>query len=201
MQDYFAGTVKAGRDRADIRCVENNRSHHDAHGQLVRLKQVSRIAFYTGIVAAVILTAVLWYLSDDSGTTYMEIIQASILTRQQLAPAMMLSGLFLLAVVALITWLIALYSSFRVAGPLYRFSQNLKTSHEGQPLIGIREDDCLHDVSEQLLDSLRSFEAHNQAIARLAEQAQASLEAGDRDEYSRQVTLLKDSIRQVRIDG
>ncbi len=180
--------------------MENNQSQHDTHGHLVRLKQVSRIAFYTGFVAVAVLATVLWYLSDDSSTTYMELIQSSILTRQQLVPVMLLSGLFLLAVVALITWLIALYSSFRVAGPLYRFSQNLKTSHEGQPLIGIRDDDCLHDVSEQLLDSLRGFQAHNQAIARLAEQAQVSLQAGDASEYSRQVAQLKDHIRQVRID-
>ncbi len=170
---------------------------------LVRLKLVSRVAFFTGLSAALILGLVLFYLADESGATYLDVVRAHFITHQQLGPALLLAGLFLLSLVALITWVISVYSSFRVAGPLYRFTQNLRFSHEGAAPLGIREKDCLHQVSNQLLDSLHKFDAHNRRIGELSQEAITCLQsarAGAEDEYARVVAQLKEMVGRVRVE-
>lgn len=115
--------------------------------QGIDLKLVSRFALYTSVVAVAMLVLSVLFLTDQTGTSYSEIIYAHSLSQKHLKPVLLISGLCLLSFVAFITWLFTIYSSFRIAGPLYRFSRNLEHAAEGVPPIGVRSDDALQGKS------------------------------------------------------
>jgi len=168
---------------------------------LKRFKQFAWVALLTGLVAAIVLGALIHFLSTEGGTNYSEIIRAHWLAQSHLAPALWIAGLFLLSLVALITGLIAIYSSFRIAGPLYRFSRNLSVS-EKHSIIGIRQDDCLQDVSRQLQDSIHSLDVHRQTIHERVKKAEACLRSADEAvvaEYAALIKQLKARLAAVKI--
>ena len=69
-------------------------------------------------------------LAGSPGVSYLQNVQSLAMTHRQLPMVMLAGGLTLAAGTGLTTWLITLYSSFRVAGPLYRFSRNLELGIE-----------------------------------------------------------------------
>lgn len=89
---------------------------------LFQCKWVARIALTFGAIASIGLLQEIILFTDEKGTDYAHIISNHGLTRQSLEPAILVFGL----VMVVIAWLIELYSSFRIAGPLLVFSQNLK---------------------------------------------------------------------------
>ena len=89
-------------------------------------KWVAKIALSVAAVAWIGLLLAIFLVTDENGTDYAHIISSNSLTRQSLGPAILVFGLVMVVVASISTWLIALYSSFRIAGPLFRFSQNLK---------------------------------------------------------------------------
>ena len=179
----------------NIEICATDRDRHE------RLKQLGWIALLVGLAAAVVLGGLIYFLSTSGGTSYIEMINAHRLSQSHLVPALWVAGLFLLSLVALITGIIALYSSFRVAGPLYRFARNLSVS-EKHSIIGIRQGDCLQDVSQQLRDSIRSLDAYKQDIHEMLEKAEACLQSPDENtvvEYAALIKQLKAKLDGVRI--
>jgi len=94
-------------------------------GALFHLKWVGKIALLVALVAAVGLVAAVLGVSDDQTTSYTSLVVSRGMTQQKLMPVMWIFGLLCVFVAALTTWLIALYSSHRIAGPLFRFAQNI----------------------------------------------------------------------------
>ncbi len=164
-----------------------------------RLKQFAWIALSIGLLSATVLGGLVYFLSNEAGSSYTDMIKAQLLSRAQLLPALWVAGLFLLSLVALITGFIAIYSSFRVAGPLYRFARNLSLS-EKHSIVGIREGDCLQEVSRQLQDSIHSLEVHKQAIRELLEKTEISANEGAVADYTAQVKQLKARLAGVHVD-
>jgi len=164
-----------------------------------RLKQFAWIALLIALLSAFVLGGLIYFLSGDTGSSYTDMIKAQQLSRAQLLPALWVAGLFLFSLVALITGFIALYSSFRVAGPLYRFARNLSLS-EKHSIVGIREGDCLQDVSRQLQDSIHSLAVQKQAIRELLERAEAAADEGAVADYTALVKQLKARLAGVHTD-
>jgi hypothetical protein len=65
---------------------------------------------------------------------------------------MLIGGALIVLVAGLITWIITLYSSARVAGPLYRFSRNIELEIEHGPVetTRIRKGDSFQGLSNKL---------------------------------------------------
>lgn len=123
---------------------------------LFHLRWVSKIPLWIGATAAVGLVIDLFFITGDAGTAYGELIHSRNLAQHQLGPALLIGGIFLVSFGALLTWLIALYSSFRVAGPLFRLTRNLKGSigHRPEKPISVRATDRLQ-AEAVLLESSR----------------------------------------------
>ena len=143
------------------------------HAELirVRLRIVAIAALLTGIAATVVFTVLVHFLGGASGTNYAEIIHAHSVTHSQLPSLVMIGGLVLLVIVCITVWLVALYGSFRIAGPLYRFEKNLQNSLNGASQLGIRRNDALQDLSGSLLAGISSLNQHYQSLDELAQEA------------------------------
>ncbi len=170
--------------------VENNEICATDQETLARFKQFALIALLIGLAAAIVLGGLVYFLGAESGGSYTEMIKAHWLTRSHLVPALWVAGLFLLSLAAMITGVITLYSSFRVAGPLYRFARNLAVS-ENHSIIGIRDGDCLQDVSRQLLDSIQTLKQHRQSIRELTDKAEQCLQSNNENAAAEYAALIK----------
>lgn len=181
-----------------------NRQHNDEPQIFFHLKLVAKITLLVGAAACAGLILALMLISHQSGSSYAETIRSYSLTREHLGAALLVAGLFLVAFAAVITWLISLYSSFRIAGPLFRFSRNLEMSITQGPatLVPIRKRDSLQKEHGQLELSMHSLQAHYGALREAAGRAVAILESGDRHGYpetASAIAKLKDLDSRVRL--
>jgi hypothetical protein len=168
---------------------------------LFHLKLVAKISLAVGALSVLVLLVVLTVITGPTGQSYGAIIRAHSLTRQHLGAAMLVAGLLLVALTGLITWLIVFYSSFRVAGPLYRFTQNLKLVRGGDvdaPRATRRGDVFARQAQhiDQAIAGVRAQHASLHAgIAALA----AALAAGDAVQYADALARLNDIDAKVQL--
>lgn len=165
------------------------------------LKLVAKVSLAVGALAALVLLAVLTLITGATGETYGDIIRLHSLTRQQLGPAMLVAGLLLVAVTGAVTCLIVYYTSFRVAGPLYRFSQNLKLARtDGQAVpLALRRGDALGQQALAIEQALGAVRAHGAALALAGAAAAAALAADDAPAYAAALARLKGLGEEVRL--
>ena len=149
-----------------------------------QLTLVSRLAFLTGLIAVIVFVILVSYLGGADGETYAETFKANWLTQERLGSAMWIAGLILLSLIAFITGLICIYSSFRIAGPLYRFSKNLSITSDNQLRLGLRSNDALQGLSRSLLESIETIDKHKKKLVELIDAAQSCLDSGDKDGYA-----------------
>ncbi len=164
------------------------------------LKLVSHFALYTSVVAVVLLVVSVLFLTDKIGTSYAEIVYAHSITQEHLKPVLLISGLCLLSFVAFITWLFTIYSTFRIAGPLYRFSRNLEYAADGIVPLGVRSDDALQDVSEQLIQGISSLHSHYHQIDIQINELLYQLDIGDTGKLNENLVRLQMLINRARVD-
>ncbi len=129
---------------------------------LFHLKWVAKIALMVGVAATVGLLAAIFLVTDDSGVDYAHVIASHSLTQHNLQVTLLVFGLALVLVACVATWLIALYSSFRIAGPLFRFAQNLTGLLDNALSIpvAIRQNDLLQAQWAQFESSQAKLRAH-----------------------------------------
>lgn len=148
---------------------------------LFHLRWVAKIALWIGVVAAAGLGTMLYALTDTTGESYGALIKSHSIAQYRLGPALLIGGFFLIAFSALLTWLITLYSSFRIAGPLYRLSRNLENSISQEPakLTPIRDSDRLQQEATMLREGLSALASHYAGLREQVDQAIMKLDADE----------------------
>lgn len=166
-------------------------SSDDSPEIVFHVRWVARIALLIGVATAVGLVLTLNFVTNATGSSYGALIEARSITQDRLGPALLLGGLVLSAFAAVITWLITLYSSFRIAGPLFRLSRNLEKSIRKGPTppIPIRASDRLHQEAALLDECVIALESHYASLRQDVEGALAQLDAGGMSPEQRQTTL------------
>lgn len=161
--------------------MKTNYSAMDLPDMLSHLRWVGRISLWIGLCAGAGLALVLYLLTNSTGQSYGGVFQAHSLTQERLGPAMLLGGLFLLGFIAALTGLIALYASFRVAGPLFRLSRNLEVAISQGPVtpVPIRDTDDLHQEALLLQEALGSLASHYDGLRLDIDEAIGQLDVGD----------------------
>lgn len=164
------------------------------------LRLIAKISLAVAISATLALVAGLT-LVGAGADSYSALIRSHSLTGEYLGPAMLLAGLMLVAIAGVATWMIALYSSHRIAGPLYRFSQNLKlaAASDAAPMLELRKGDALLAQAANVKLAVAGLREHYAALRGAAGQARAALAAGDAANYAEAVKRLKALDDKVRI--
>lgn len=165
------------------------------------LKLVAKISLGVGTVAVLSLLISLTLISGPVEESYAAMVRNHSITREHLGKVMLVIGLMLVAVAGVITWLIALYSSFRIVGPLYRFSQNLKLASvsDSATLIELRKGDALMDQATRIKRAVAVLREHYATVEQVSEEAAAALEKGDAAAYADAVARLKELDEKVRV--
>lgn len=167
----------------------------------VHLKLVAKISLAVGAVAVLSLLGALTILGPNGADSYEAIVRSNAITSEHLGTIMLLAGLALVAIAGVLTWLIALYSSFRIAGPLYRFSQNLRLASAGDsaPLVDLRHGDSLQRQAACIENAVANLRSHYTTIEELACHAGAALERRDAAAYADAIAQLKALDAKVRL--
>jgi len=168
---------------------------------LFHLKWVAKIAFLMAAAATVGLLVVVFLATDDKGVSYASIISSHSLTQQNLGPAMGLFALLLVLVAAVFTWLIALYASFRIAGPLFRFAQNLKTIIKDSfavPL-AIRQSDMLQQEWHEFETGQARLRSHYAQLRGALDKYRAALLQGKSEQATAAMAELQEAERRVQL--
>ncbi len=108
------------------------------------LRFTAKISMGLSILSIVFLALIIsFYGSDEKG--YSEIIVALWRTNDNLLLSVLIVGSMLIIIVAIMTWIICLYSSFRLAGPIYRLQQQLglASNDNSTQLTRLRNQDSL----------------------------------------------------------
>jgi len=141
-----------------------------------RLEWIKLIAIWISLMA--VFGLIMFFILVPNHTlNYAEQVRSLHISQQQLPRLMFAVGLLLAAGTGLTTWIIAVYSSFRLAGPLYRMSENLKTAIATSEVdhVPLRHGDLLQDDALLLQDVSAHLVHHYQSLNELVTQAQAAV--------------------------
>lgn len=147
------------------------------------LKVTGTVALVVGGLSFATLLLLLAFISENAGATYWDVVRSGSITHQSLGPGMLLAGLFLVGAAAVITWLISLYASFRIAGPLFRISRNMDVLIETGTATPtpIRKKDQLQKEMQQLVQSVEALQSHYREMEAATDNALALI---DSDQYN-----------------
>lgn len=143
------------------------------------VRLVAKIALSVAVASCVGLLLVLFMVTDDRGTSYAHLIGATELTRQNLKPALLVFGLVMVFFAGITAWLFSLYTSFRIAGPLYRIARDLETAIERGPMAPdpIRKTDQLQREWLQFDASVAVLREHYEELWQALDDGETSLRA------------------------
>lgn len=165
-----------------------------------RLRAIAKVAISVSLLSALILfTALYFLLIDQSEKSYLEAIASLTRSQQQLAMAMFVAGAMILLLAGFITWLITLYFSHRIAGPIYRFSRNLELQIEKGPVatIAIRKEDSLQTLSAKQSTAAeglgRYYNSQKVAVDQICQLLDGKYPVDSKD-YSAQVEKLQKTV-------
>jgi hypothetical protein len=166
---------------------------------LLRLRLISKIALMVGGLSCLCMVLALNFITDNSGVNYETIIRSYSLSRQHMGPALLVAGLFLVSFSGVITFLIALYTGFYIAGPLFRFARNIELFIERGAVtpISTRENDLLKQEEQQIKRSIIKLQKHydelrltaDTALSQLATQQDPSVAIAKLKEIDREILL------------
>lgn len=174
---------------------------HTRPGIHLQLKMVASIALLVGLLSLVVLSWMLFHLAPHGQASYYDAIASTSLTGAYLLPAMVAAGLVIVAVTALVTWLIALYSSFRVAGPLYRLARNLEDALARGPIsaVPIRHSDKLQREAQRLEQAVDALHTHYGELRLAIAAAEDALHKRDDRAYAAALAALQQIEHRARL--
>ncbi len=168
---------------------------------LFYLKLVGKISAALALTAVAGLAVIVFTLIGGKGANYREIISTYSVAHENLQPALLVFGLVIVAVAAIATWLVTLYASFSFAGPLFRFSRNLKLVAEQGPVapIPLRATDQLQRECDAFRESVGELRRHYSELTGLVQQYEAALMRGDAIERQQVLARLKEAERRAHL--
>lgn len=168
---------------------------------------IAKISLSISLITFAILVIVISIIMVDHTDSYEAFIQAQIISHENMPYVIGIAGLLLVFLASLISWFVSLYGSFKIAGPLYRFSHNLRENSD--QMLALRSEDCLQDLSNKIINAAKRIESHKQELRIQIEKCQELLAVKNKHESadSQEPTIrhalqeLRDIENKVKIGG
>lgn len=175
----------------------------DEHNLIQQRRQsIAKISIAIGSLSLIVLSFMLYEIASENNESYSSLVSSHAVTQQELSTAMIIAGLVLVAISGLITGFVALATSFGVAGPLFRITQNLKLAAEHPAtavVLPIRQGDLIHQQAQQITQAIHINQEHHILMRKTVDEAIAALEAGDAGTYQDAVVRLRSLDEKVRL--
>lgn len=127
-----------------------------------QLRVIGKISLLLAALTTLALAAFSGLLKEIPDGDYSTTVGTLALLKGQLDQFMVFGALGLVTLTAITTWVMALYSSFRVAGPLFRLARNLErlTECRNNELLPLRAGDRLQLEAAELKASQHALIDH-----------------------------------------
>ena len=162
---------------------------------------VGRVGLGVGLLATLVLLALIATLGHIDGSGYSRVLRSLAVSREGLLPALAVSAALLIAFAGVLTWMVARYVTFRVAGPLYRFARNLEVARTGNgEILPIRGGDLLQAESRRLLEAIGAVAEYEEALRGAARDAREAVEPGsglDEEAVRERLAALRDVVNRA----
>ena len=158
------------------------------------LQLISKLSISIFLMTTLTLLVSLVVAFANHDSSYSGFISSQTITRHNLQLAIVIASVFLLSVTALITWLICLYSSFKVAGPLYRFTKNLLHAPDTNSMLPVRSSDVFQELSSNIFSSAKTIQQHELAIRTTIEQCLHELDKTENQSQNENLHHLLDEL-------
>jgi hypothetical protein len=161
---------------------------------------IGKISLWFSFLAVIGLLIVFFSVASP-GESYQQNIRALSLSQKNLPWVMLVTGLILTLITGVITWLITLYSSFRITGPLFRFSRNVEAwiNHGKRNTIPLRRGDSLQQESQLMEETINHHYAYLDGYLPLLNQVLQAIDAGDIPQLNHNLHLLKERADKASI--
>lgn len=170
-----------------------------------QLKMTARVALSISVLATLVLLSTLYFLfKDQQQGSYFGVIQSFARSQDQLIPAMLIGGAMIILIAGLVTWFILLYSSARVAGPLFRFTKNIEMQIDAGPVqtVKLREGDYLQDLSSKLSQAASGLSKSYALQLEVVEELYKTLDSTDEvsnAQYKEYLQQLKERVNNKKL--
>jgi len=165
-----------------------------------RIRLIGKISLWFSFLAVIGLLIVFFSVTSP-GESYQQNIRALSLSQKNLPWVMLVTGLILTLFTGLITWLLTLYSSFRITGPLFRFSRNVEAwlNSERRNTVPLRREDSLQQEARLMEETITQYYGYLDGYSPLLNQALQAADAGDIQQLNRSMALLKEMADKASI--
>lgn len=165
-----------------------------------RTRLIGKISLWFSLLAVIGLLIVFFSVTSP-GESYQQNIRSLSLSQKNLPWVMLVTGLILTLFTGVITWLITLYSSFRITGPLFRFSRNIEAwvKHEKRSTVPLRREDSLQQEARLMEETVNQYYGYLDGYSPLLNQVLQAADAGDIQQLNRSLTLLKEMADKASI--
>lgn len=168
---------------------------------LRRLRRIGQFSLLLALLATLALYALPLLFSPIEDADYAATLSQLAHLQRSLNLAVLAGALVLVALAAISTWAIALYSSFRVAGPLFRLARNLDAliADRDAELLPLRKGDRLQQEAAALLAAQHALQAHYAALQHALERTRIASSAADAGTESQEpLAALRQLLTHVR---
>lgn len=168
----------------------------------MQLKMTARVALGISVLAAIVLLLTLYFLfKGHQQGSYLAVLQSFAQSQDELVPAMLLGGAMIILIAGVVTWFILLFSSARIAGPLFRFSRNVEMQISEGPVetIKLRKADYLQELSDKLSQAVDGLAENYAQQVEVIDELSNSLDSKQplsMDEYNKFLQQLKDRVNR-----
>ena len=152
--------------------IDANKNDKQHSLSVVFFKKVAQISLWVTAISVITLAVLIFSMEAPTGS-YRSMLQSLANSKDNLPFILFVAGLWLIGATATTTYFITLYSSFRLAGPLFRFARNLEFGHQHElpmPLIKIRTYDYFQQECALMDESIEAFISHYQTLSVEVEQ-------------------------------
>lgn len=166
-----------------------------------QLRVTARVGLGISVVSTLALIVTLFLLfHGQQQENYLLIVQSLTQSQDRLLPVMFIGGAMILVLAGLIIWFVLLYSSARIAGPLYRFKKNIELEiNQGPvPTIKLRKGDYLQELSAKLsgtAQGLMKYYDSQLAVVDALEQHLRGDNANDSESYQQLLSQLNQTVK------
>lgn len=165
-----------------------------------RTKLIGKISLWFSFLAIVGLLIIFFAVASPS-ESYQQNIRELSISQKNLPWVMLVTSLILILITGVITWLITLYSSFRISGPLFRFSRNVEDWIKigKRNAVPLRREDSLQEESRLMLETINGLYGYLDGHQSLLIQALQAADRGDFKQLNHSLNLLKEMAEKASL--
>ncbi|MDD5165857.1 MAG: methyl-accepting chemotaxis protein [Candidatus Omnitrophica bacterium] len=145
-------------------------------------------------VGSIISGVIIFIMSKSTLTTAFDNSRLVVRsTADFILPAVLMSSVIVVLLVGLATIIITLFTSHKIAGPLYRMEQDVKEIAAGnlKVRINLRHGDELKDMAESLEEMVRNLQGNVSAIKSTIFELEGAIDSLNKDDTQASKELIK----------